>query len=221
MREKTGGETYLNGKLIKNFKDLKGNVGYCPQFSYFIDSFTVKENMDLFGYTSPFSKEDKENIQNLLGLSEHLEKLSTHLSGRQKRKLSFYLAVITGAPLIILDEPTTGVDALSKKKIKEVLFSYCKESIVLLSSHLVEDLEGLSDRILFLSNGKIMGAGTKQDLLKQFNIEGILLTLTTHTSYPLSAALLSDVCKYMREVKNESGITLCESDIKLQSNLCF
>ena len=205
----TTGEIFFNRKRIFGTDGLAGKIGYCPQESFFISILTVEENLGLFDFKSPLKESDKIEIINMLDLTSCLKKLPGILSGGQKRKLSFYIAIITCAPLIILDEPTTGVDALSKKMIKKILFTYCKNSIVLLASHLVEDLEGLSSKIVFFSKGKLLGEGTKADLIKQFNVQGSTLIVYKDCCLDLSKEFsnkLEEVVGHMVEVPKDTSL---------------
>eukprot|EP00477_Mikrocytos_mackini_P001303 GAHX01001397.1.p1 GENE.GAHX01001397.1~~GAHX01001397.1.p1 ORF type:complete len:1544 (+),score=313.55 GAHX01001397.1:275-4906(+) len=170
LLKRTTGEVFLDGSRINNTSDLQMKLGYCPQFTKTIPSLNVIENLYLVSGLYGVSASETESILHDLELFDHRLKRADELSGGQKRKLGFAMAAISSAPLIVLDEPTTGIDVLSRKVIFNILRKYSKDSIVIFSTHLIEEAENYADKVAILSQGNLMAFDTVTNIKRKFNI---------------------------------------------------
>jgi len=149
----TYGKAYIYGQELK--KDLKPifKTGFCMQSDVLWDYLTVEQHFNLYCCLLGFGeKETKEAIQYItkaLGMKKYLDKKVRTLSGGTKRKLSVALAIIGGPEIIVLDEPTTGVDAIGRSQIWKLLkiLAEKKKSTVLISTHYMEDAELVADKL--------------------------------------------------------------------------
>ena len=117
------------------------------------------------------SKANSEEIKSLIykiGLEEKSNCLCSTLSGGQKRKLCIALALIGNSNIILLDEPTSGMDAISRKELWEFLKNYQKDKIILLITHYLEEAEYLGDRIGIMSDGQFICCGTSSFLKSKY-----------------------------------------------------
>lgn len=162
--------------------EVRHKVGLCPQHDTLLESLTVLEHCELWagikGRSLLAATSAIEANLRLVGLYHKRKALAKSLSGGQKRKLCIVLAVLGSPALLLLDEPTTGVDATSRREIWRLLRNFQGEnprSAVLLSTHHMDEAELLANHVLVLGRGGLQASGTPWELKKQFNI-GYLLT---------------------------------------------
>ncbi|KAL4157382.1 hypothetical protein PRNP1_006405 [Phytophthora ramorum] len=155
--------------------EVRRQIGYCPQFDALFDLLTVREHLELFGAIKgiPQSSLDRvvmEKIQQLnLGDFEH--KLAGSLSGGNKRKLSVAIAMIGNPAIIFLDEPSTGMDPVSRRFMWDVIADIStrgKESTIVLTTHSMEESEALCSRVGIMVGGRLRCLGSVQHLKSRF-----------------------------------------------------
>jgi ABC-2 type transport system ATP-binding protein len=154
-----------------NEKYLRRILGFSLQETRFIEKLTVLETMKLFTsfYNLPFSK--CEEILILTGLEQKFHSYVETLSGGQRQKLALAIALVNEPKILILDEPTTGLDPGARREIWEILLNLKKKSTTLiLTTHYMEEAEKLCDTIVFLDKGKILAQGSLNELL---NLKGL------------------------------------------------
>uniref|UniRef100_A0A8C8SU25 ATP binding cassette subfamily A member 12 n=1 Tax=Pelusios castaneus TaxID=367368 RepID=A0A8C8SU25_9SAUR len=180
----SSGTISVYGKDIKTDQDvIRKNMGVCMQHNVLFSYLTAKEHLQLYGYIKvPHWSEQEldEEVKRTLkdtGLYSHRHKLAGSLSGGMKRKLSISIALLGGSKVVILDEPTTGVDPCSRRSIWEIISKNKRGRTIILSTHHLDEAEVLSDRIAFLENGGLKCCGSPFYLKETFG-DGYHLTLT-------------------------------------------
>uniref|UniRef100_A0A670YKH3 ATP binding cassette subfamily A member 12 n=1 Tax=Pseudonaja textilis TaxID=8673 RepID=A0A670YKH3_PSETE len=188
----SSGTIFVYGKDIRTDQDfIRKNMGICMQHNVLFDYLTTKEHLLLYGYIKvpQWSKEElQEEIDRILketGLYNHRHKLTGSLSGGMKRKLSISIALLGGSKVVILDEPTTGVDPCSRRGIWEIISKNRKGRTIILSTHHLDEAEVLSDRIAFLEHGGLKCCGSPFYLKETYG-SGYHLTLTKEKSSVLN-----------------------------------
>uniref|UniRef100_A0A452IHF8 ABC transporter domain-containing protein n=1 Tax=Gopherus agassizii TaxID=38772 RepID=A0A452IHF8_9SAUR len=157
---------------------IQKNMGVCMQHNVLFSYLTAKEHLLLYGYIKP--QDPALNCDMTLkdtGLYNHRHKLTGSLSGGMKRKLSIAIAFLGGSRVVILDEPTTGVDPCSRRSIWEIISKNKKGRTIILSTHHLDEAGVLSDRIAFLEHGGLKCCGSPFYLKETFG-DGYHLTLT-------------------------------------------
>ncbi|KAK9410931.1 ATP-binding cassette sub-family A member 12 [Crotalus adamanteus] len=190
----SSGTIFVYGKDTRTDQDfIRKNMGICMQHNVLFDYLTTKEHLLLYGYIKMphWSKEGlQEEIDRILketGLYNHRHKLTGSLSGGMKRKLSISIALLGGSKVVILDEPTTGVDPCSRRGIWEIISKNRKGRTIILSTHHLDEAEVLSDRIAFLEHGGLKCCGSPFYLKETYG-SGYHLTLTKEKSSTLNVA---------------------------------
>ncbi|KAI9988465.1 hypothetical protein PInf_021884 [Phytophthora infestans] len=171
----TNGFVTLGGfDLARDRDKARRVVGYCPQFDSLHDLLTVEEQLELYarlkGISSDRVQQAVEQKIDEVGLTEYRTKLTRGLSGGNKRKLSTAIALIGSPRIIFLDEPSTGVDPSSRRKMWDVIAGVCaaKESCVVLTTHSMEECEALCTRVGILVSGKLKCLGSVEHLKHKF-----------------------------------------------------
>lgn len=170
---KTSGQIIIDGYDIDtNPEQARRRVGFCPQFDVLFERLTVEEHLFFYGIIKGARKELKGEILQLLqqsDLIEHRKKLSKTLSGGYKRKLSLAIAMIAGSKVLILDEPTSGMDPESRRKVWDFLQLIKRDRLILMTTHHMEEADALGDRIAIMSGGQVKCCGSSLFLKKVFN----------------------------------------------------
>ncbi|XP_023224354.1 ATP-binding cassette sub-family A member 3-like [Centruroides sculpturatus] len=169
----TSGTVIVNGyNILTETTSARKSLGLCPQHNVLYDNLTVKEHLKFFGGLKnlPWSEMEKEiaKILALLQLSDKQNALSKDLSGGMKRKLSLGIAIIGGSKILILDEPTSGMDPEARRVIWDALLELRGDRTVLLTTHYMEEADALGDRIAIMAEGSVKCCGSSIFLKGKF-----------------------------------------------------
>lgn len=175
-------------------KLLKSKIGLSLQETRFMEKLTVRETFNLFA--SFYQKKTTDlDILNITGLTVKKDSYVGDLSGGQRQKLALSIALLHEPEILILDEPTTGLDPSARRDIWNVLNKLKKKGTTLiLTTHYMEEAEYLCDRILIMNQGQIIAGGTLDELLGQYQMnEMIEFSLKKD---PVSFVSLKDIPGY-------------------------
>lgn len=158
--------------IHKNVTDLKRTVGYSAQDPSFYDKLTCDENLDFFGSTYAIPKEilkvNKQILLKLVGLESSKDKLARDLSGGMQKRLDLACALVHDPQILVLDEPTADLDFLLREQMWDLIQKIKqKGTSVIMSSHFLEEIEGICDQIIILNNSKIQFQGSPEELKKK------------------------------------------------------
>lgn len=170
--EKTQGSVRINDIYISNKKNIRQIVGYLPQEFSMYQSMTVYQAMDylaLLSYINP-KKKRKQIIMELLervNLQNHLKTKVKALSGGMKRRLGIAQALLNSPKLLIVDEPTAGLDPEERVRFRNLLRDFSDDRIVILSTHIVEDVEFTCENLAILKEGTLLYHGKSKELISK------------------------------------------------------
>ncbi|XP_073731945.1 LOW QUALITY PROTEIN: phospholipid-transporting ATPase ABCA1 [Misgurnus anguillicaudatus] len=202
----TAGTIYVKGMDIRADMDIiRKALGVCPQHNVLFDILTVEEHVWFYGRMKGMNTEQVNAEMNTLledvGLQHKRHEQTKNLSGGMQRKLSVAIAFIGGSKVVVLDEPTAGVDPYSRRGIWDLLLKYREGRTIILSTHYMDEADLLGDRIAIISQGKLCCCGTPLFLKARLGT-GYYLTLvkremhgtpsTTSTGKPPSTTLNKD-----------------------------
>ncbi|XP_074384693.1 phospholipid-transporting ATPase ABCA7 isoform X1 [Zonotrichia albicollis] len=161
----TSGTAYILGWDIRSDIDsIRKSMGMCPQHNVLFDILTVEEHVWFYGRLKGLSEQQvQEEMEQLLqdtGLPHKRREQTRNLSGGMQRKLSVAIAFVGGSRVVILDEPTAGVDPFSRRSIWELLLKYRKGRTIILSTHYMDEAELLGDRTAIISQGQLCCCGS-------------------------------------------------------------
>ena len=166
----TSGDAQINGfDLVKDKDKIRKIINISPQESAVAKNLTVRENLDLIASLYDVKDKDKviSSIIDEFGLREKENVLCKKLSGGQLRRLSIALAIITSPQILFLDEPTLGLDVKARKLLWSIIEKLKKSMTILLTTHYLEEVEFLADKIAIISKGKIKAVGSPQEIITQ------------------------------------------------------
>ncbi|KAM6949618.1 phospholipid-transporting ATPase ABCA1 [Aplochiton taeniatus] len=177
----TSGTALINGQDIRTDMDsIRKHLGMCPQHNVLFNDLTVEEHIYFYARLKGGSKDqvqmEMDQMIEDVGLPHKRKELAKNLSGGMQRKLSVAIAFVGGSNIVILDEPTAGVDPYARRGIWELLLKYKQGRTILLSTHHMDEADILGDRIAVISHGKLCCCGSSLFLKKCFG-SGYYLTL--------------------------------------------
>lgn len=163
------GEILIQEKSVLKKHEYRNNINYLPQIANFPSNLSVKELLDMVKNLRTKPAKDQDLI-NLFKLEPFLDKKLGNLSGGTKQKVNIILTFMFDSELLILDEPTTGLDPISLLNLKKVILAEKeKGKTVLITSHIMSFVEEMADEIVFLLDGKIYFKGTLSAIKEQTN----------------------------------------------------
>ena len=161
-----------SAQLAKEQADVKRMMGICPQHDILFDTITVQEHLEIFcdfkGVPSEQQADKIAKVMKDLGVYEHKDTLSKDLSGGNRRKLSVALALVADSKVVLLDEPTSGMDIAARKRLWSILQQYKQDRIIILTTHNMYEAEVLGDRIGIMNEGCLSCLGSSQFLKNKF-----------------------------------------------------
>lgn len=169
LLKKQQGSITICGIPVEETAEIRKIVGYLPQDFSMYPNMTVYEAMDYLGVLSGMSKEERrKRIPKLLkrvNLQDDRGKKVKALSGGMRRRLGIAQAILHNPKVLIVDEPTAGLDPEERVRFRNLLSEIAEERIVILSTHIVGDIEATCENIAVMDQGKILFKGTVEDFL--------------------------------------------------------
>jgi len=162
------GEIFIAGKQWKHHQqELHQMIGLSLQETRFMDKLTAYETMRLFSSFYKLNPDRVNEVFTLIGLAEKKKAYVDNLSGGQRQRLALGVALLNKPKILLLDEPTTGLDPSARREIWNILLDLKKthNTSLILTSHYMEEAEYLCDRIIIMDQGTILGEGTLQEIL--------------------------------------------------------
>ncbi len=173
------GTVYINNRsIIKDYMEIRKHIGYMPGKFALYQDLTVEENLNFFA--SVFDTDVNENYDLIKGIYSHIapfkKRKAGNLSGGMKQKLALSCALIHKPEVLFLDEPTTGVDPVSRKEFWDMLAGLKQMGITIIVSTPYMDEASRCDRIALIKNGKFLHVDTPDNIIAAFNKNLIAVT---------------------------------------------
>ena len=195
---------------LTEMEDIRTKIGVCPQHDTLYDDLTVSEHLELFATFKGLDGDElNEEVNKLIGdvnLEEKREEYAKNLSGGQKRRLSVAIAFTGGSKVIILDEPTSGMDTSARRYIWEMLKNYKNDRIIVLTTHFMDEADYLGDRIAIMAKGNLITCGSSVYLKNKFGV-GYNIVFVKHDTEVKSENIIECVFKYVPNAKILSDVS--------------
>lgn len=170
LTKKSSGRVKIAGyDLDYEISKIKEIVDVSPQETSVATNLTVKENLEFFANIYGSSKEAVDEIVETFSLGEVLNERAKTLSGGYKRRLSIGVALISKPQILFLDEPTLGLDVFARRELWTIIKKLKGKITIILTSHYLEEIENLCDRVAILSKGELLDVGTINDIKEKTN----------------------------------------------------
>ena len=176
LSKPTAGDAAIMGhSLSRNPEEARQVVNVSPQETAVATHLTVRENLELIAGLYGMPKKDANRAASLsmatFGLLEKANAKAGTLSGGMKRRLSVAMGIITNPAVLFLDEPTLGLDVLSRRELWDTLSKLKGHTTIVLTTHYLEEAVALSDRIGIMNQGKLVALGTAEELMAQAGVD--------------------------------------------------
>ena len=219
------GNVIINGSSSKNNRDIYAKIGLCPQEIICWPKLTCLEQLifvgNMYGLQDSSAKESGRKLLDRLGLIEKRNKLAQTLSGGMKRRLNLALALVHNPEIIILDEPEAGLDPQSRLMVREFVSEMAKEKTIILTSHNMDEVDRLAERVAIIDQGKLLLTDTPRNLKNSIG-EGDILEIELLVSGDLDVSVqeaLEIVSKDLKIV-NHTIIVRAINAIELIPEIC-
>ncbi|CAA0837437.1 ABC transporter A family member 1 [Striga hermonthica] len=174
----TSGDAVVFGKnILTDMDEIRQSLGVCPQYDILFPELTVKEHLEIFANIKGVNEDCLENavieMAEEVGLADKLNSLVGALSGGMRRKLSLGIALIGNSKVIVLDEPTSGMDPYSMRLTWQLIKRIRKGRIILLTTHSMDEADALGDRIAIMANGSLKCCGRNKKLIHDMNLHSV------------------------------------------------
>ena len=173
-----GSGTVAGFDIVREPEKIKANIGYMSQRFSLFEDLSVEENVDFYSgiYTIPAETkaERKEWVLEMAGLREHRDALTATLSSAWKQRLALGCAILHEPPIVFLDEPTSGVDPISRRRFWDVIYEMSAKGVtVFVTTHYLDEAE-YCDRLGLIYRGELIAAGSPDELKTVFMHEEVL-----------------------------------------------
>lgn len=189
----TSGTVTIDGKeILENPKEAKSKIGYLPEIPPLYTDMTVKKYLefmfDLKKVKLP-KKEHIEEVMRLVHITEQADRIIKNLSKGYRQRVGFAQALLGNPPVLILDEPTVGLDPNQIIEIRKLIKSLGKKHTIIFSSHVLSEISATCDRILVISNGKIVADAKADELSASTAGEEKLALIVEGSSSDITSAI--------------------------------
>ena len=170
LTDMTSGKFMVSNYSNKEIDEIKKILDISPQESAVAMNLTVLENLKFF--QDLYDEKDNEYLEEIindLGLSEVKKQRAKTLSGGYQRRLSIALGLISKPKILLLDEPTLGLDVLARRELWNIINKFKGKITIILTSHYLEEIEALCDRVSIMSKGNLLIEGTIDEIKKKAN----------------------------------------------------
>jgi ABC-2 type transport system ATP-binding protein len=168
--EPTSGSVIVNGfDIINKGMQVKGSIGYLPEHNPLYLDFYVKEYLNFHADIHKIDKERIEEVIDLVGLIDIKGKKIGQLSKGYRQRVGLAAAILHDPEVLILDEPTTGLDPNQLKEIRGLIKEIGKRKTILLSTHIMQEVEAMCDRVIIINRGNIVADRKLSDFMSEQN----------------------------------------------------
>ena len=170
LTNQTNGDFIVGGFTNNNMDEIKRIIDISPQESAVAKNLTVLENLKFF--QDLYNQKDDNYLKEIiddLGLNEVINQRAKTLSGGYQRRLSIALGLISKPKILLLDEPTLGLDVIARRELWKIVNKFKGKITIILTSHYLEEIEALCDRVAILSKGNLLIEGTINEIKEKTN----------------------------------------------------
>ncbi|MBL1226432.1 ABC transporter ATP-binding protein [Enterococcus sp. BWR-S5] len=213
LLQATSGEVIVDEKkVVYNNQSTNKNIGYLPDVPSFYSYYSAREYLFLVGQLTGIDKQELnkrvDELLELVNLKSGKRRIGKFSRG-MKQRLGLAQALLNRPKLIICDEPTSALDPIGRKEVLELMQSLKHETTILFSSHILEDVEKISDQVAILHNGEIQCAGSLEEIKRSYPMDGFKLSFESNEE---KAAFLQAFGQDSNIQEEQGALTLYTSD---------
>ena len=227
----TSGSVEINGyDILEEPEKAKKNIGYLPEIPPLYPDMTVEEYLlfaaELKGVPKKERKDHVREIEDKTGISEVRGRLIKYLSKGYRQRVGFAQALVSYPDVIILDEPTVGLDPIQLNEMRELIKSLREKHTVILSSHIMQEVSAVCDTILIISEGKLVANDNAESLSAKTEASTVLIYRIKSDAVNVRKILEGFDSIKISECRDDNGNTYCELETaddpdRLQNDIFF
>ncbi|MBP3237650.1 MAG: ATP-binding cassette domain-containing protein [Lachnospiraceae bacterium] len=227
----TSGSVEINGyDILEEPEKAKKNIGYLPEIPPLYPDMTVEEYLlfaaELKGVPKKERKDHVREIEDKTGISEVRGRLIKYLSKGYRQRVGFAQALVSYPDVIILDEPTVGLDPIQLNEMRELIKSLREKHTVILSSHIMQEVSAVCDTILIISEGKLVANDNAESLSAKTEASTVLIYRIKSDAGNVRKILEGFDSIKISECRDDNGNTYCELETaddpdRLQNDIFF
>lgn len=203
LLQATSGEVIVDGKtVVYNDQTTNKEIGYLPDVPSFYSYYSAREYLYLIGQLTRIEKQKLtmrvDELLKLVNLKSGKRRIGKFSRG-MKQRLGLAQALLNRPKLIICDEPTSALDPIGRKEVLELMQSLKHETTILFSSHILEDVEKISDRVAILHQGEIQCAGSMEEIKRSYPMDGFQLSFEKDMQKQLFVDTFREKCSIQEE----------------------
>ena len=190
----TGSISIWGTNIDDNPRQARANIGIVPQELHIDAFFSPRETLELMSglYGVPKSERRVDEILEMVSLTEQADFYARRLSGGMRRRLLVAKAMVHSPPILVLDEPTAGVDVSLRQRLWDNILTLRNSGVtVVLTTHYLEEAEALCDHVAIIDKGNVITSKPKHELMRETSVKDLYLTLTAPPPNPLPEALIA------------------------------
>tara|TARA_B100001750_G_scaffold162894_1_gene131644 strand:+ start:760 stop:1659 length:900 start_codon:yes stop_codon:yes gene_type:complete len=219
VNKTSGSAKILNYDIIDDYKNARRSIGLSPQEINLDVFFTIKKILEFqagyFGVPSKIAVKKVDEVLKKLGIYDKKDNTARHLSGGMKRRVQIAKALVHDPPILILDEPTAGVDIELRHMLWDYLTLLNKEGkTILLTTHYIEEAEKLCNEVAIINNGEIIKQGDTKSIIKEVSLNTIEIELEDSSninfSDKINYALEGNILKIQSKEVNKDIVKIIE-----------
>ncbi|MGW4213575.1 ATP-binding cassette domain-containing protein [Lentzea sp. NPDC004789] len=213
--ERDAGEVVVDGTAMSTHAiAAKHLVGYVPQELALYPDLTGRENLRFFASLYGAARERVDHVLDVVGLTERADDLSREYSGGMRRRLNVAIGLLHEPRLLVLDEPTAGVDPQSRNQILENVRTLAAQGMAILyTTHYMEEAERLCDRVGVIDSGRLIAEGTRRELVERLG-ERDRVSLQLDGDLTHATAVLGAITNVRSVAPHEHGLELVVDDAR-------
>ena len=190
LRQTNGSVTFDGREILSLGADYRTRLGFMPQDTGFYPSFTGEEMMRYFAAVKGMKKARHEidELLEFVNLTDDKKRKCGEYSGGMKRRLGIAAALLGGPDILVFDEPTAGLDPKERMRFRNILSRIGRGKLLLIATHIVSDIESISDNVILLDGGKVVKSGTLAEVIS--SAEGCVWELECEDGFADEYALL-------------------------------
>lgn len=189
----TSGTVTVDGsEILENPKETKSKIGYLPEIPPLYPDMTVTEYLEFMFDIKKVRLKKKQHIKEVMSIAKVLnvkDRLIKNLSKGYKQRVGLAQALLSNPPVLVLDEPTVGLDPQQIIEMRNLIKALSKKHTIIFSSHVLSEVSAICDRVLVISNGKIVADAKTDELSTALSGKGELLLEVEGTTSAVSAAI--------------------------------
>jgi len=176
LKATSGEASAFGNNLLQTDSSVKDLVSVCPQQNVLLEKLTVQENLEFFAMLRGVENTEEKILVLLeqFHMSECKENFPDKISGGQKRRLQLMISLLGDFKVILLDEPSSGMDPNLRRETWDILKSLKKDKIIIMTTHYMDEAEYLGDRVAIMSHGKLKTCGSSLFLKNKFSDDLII-----------------------------------------------